>query len=185
MLAPAHQPKAEHPRKVDDRRSQEDADLRPSARFVQEARPAHSGEEPGDVRGRGRCAPDHGALRPRSCHRRGGIIGFSLQIILWLWFTVLFANFAEAVAEGRGKAQAASLRATKTTSPRKKLPARSNSAQVRAACSCKPATSFLSRRAISFPSTASDRGRRLGERSGHHGRVGARDPRVGRRPRAP
>ncbi len=29
-------------------------------------------------------------------------LGFSLQIILWLWFTVLFANFAEAVAEGRG-----------------------------------------------------------------------------------
>ena len=43
-----------------------------------------------------------------------GNYGFSLQIILWLWFTVLFANFAEAVAEGRGKAQAASLRATKT-----------------------------------------------------------------------
>src|SRR3954471_1827588 len=36
--------------------------------------------------------------------------GFSLQIIVWLWFTVLFANFAEAVAEGRGKAQAATLR---------------------------------------------------------------------------
>ena len=33
-----------------------------------------------------------------------------LQLALWLWFTVLFANFAEAVAEGRGKAQAASLR---------------------------------------------------------------------------
>ena len=32
------------------------------------------------------------------------------QIAIWLWFTVLFANFAEAVAEGRGKAQAASLR---------------------------------------------------------------------------
>lgn len=31
---------------------------------------------------------------------------FSFQIVLWLWFTVLFANFAEAVAEGRGKAQA-------------------------------------------------------------------------------
>lgn len=41
-------------------------------------------------------------------------IGFSFQIILWLWFTVLFANFAEAVAEGRGKAQAASLRKTRT-----------------------------------------------------------------------
>src|ERR1700742_2940254 len=39
---------------------------------------------------------------------------FSFQINLWLWFTVVFANFAEAVAEGRGKAQAASLRKTKT-----------------------------------------------------------------------
>ena len=39
---------------------------------------------------------------------------FSLQIMLWLWFTVLFANFAEAVAEGRGKAQAASLKATRS-----------------------------------------------------------------------
>ena len=36
----------------------------------------------------------------------GGNLGFTFQIILWLWFTVLFANFAEAVAEGRGKAQA-------------------------------------------------------------------------------
>ena len=40
--------------------------------------------------------------------------GFSFQINLWLWFTVIFANFAEAVAEGRGKAQADSLRRTKT-----------------------------------------------------------------------
>ncbi|BBK30928.1 K+-transporting ATPase ATPase B chain [Stella humosa] len=39
-----------------------------------------------------------------------GHLGFSFQLILWLWFTVLFANFAEAVAEGRGKAQADSLR---------------------------------------------------------------------------
>jgi K+-transporting ATPase ATPase B chain len=38
---------------------------------------------------------------------------FELQISLWLWFTVLFANFAEAIAEGRGKAQAAALRATR------------------------------------------------------------------------
>jgi len=41
-------------------------------------------------------------------------LGFAFQINLWLWFTVLFANFAEAVAEGRGKAQAASLRRAKT-----------------------------------------------------------------------
>src|SRR5205085_11867420 len=37
-------------------------------------------------------------------------LGFDLQITLWLWFTVLFANFAEAMAEGRGKAQADTLR---------------------------------------------------------------------------
>jgi K+-transporting ATPase ATPase B chain len=41
-------------------------------------------------------------------------LGFAIQINIWLWFTVLFANFAEAVAEGRGKAQAASLRRAKT-----------------------------------------------------------------------
>jgi K+-transporting ATPase ATPase B chain len=41
-------------------------------------------------------------------------LGFTFQITLWLWFTVLFANFAEAMAEGRGKAQAATLRKTKT-----------------------------------------------------------------------
>src|SRR5437899_6412078 len=40
--------------------------------------------------------------------------GFNLQITLWLWFTVLFANFAEAMAEGRGKAQADALRKTKS-----------------------------------------------------------------------
>jgi K+-transporting ATPase ATPase B chain len=43
-------------------------------------------------------------------------ISFSLQIVLWLWFTVLFANFAEAMAEARGKAQADALRKTKTDS---------------------------------------------------------------------
>ncbi len=39
-----------------------------------------------------------------------GTSSFNLQITLWLWFTVLFANFAEAMAEGRGKAQAETLR---------------------------------------------------------------------------
>ncbi len=47
--------------------------------------------------------------------------GFALQIIAWLWFTVLFANFAEAVAEGRGKAQAATLRRTKTETTARRL----------------------------------------------------------------
>ena len=50
-----------------------------------------------------------------------GNLGFSFQIILWLWFTVLFANFAEAVAEGRGKAQADSLRRSRTETQAKLL----------------------------------------------------------------
>ncbi|MBV9236575.1 MAG: potassium-transporting ATPase subunit KdpB [Xanthobacteraceae bacterium] len=51
----------------------------------------------------------------------GQNIGFEFQIILWLWFTVLFANFAEAVAEGRGKAQADTLRRTRTETQAKLL----------------------------------------------------------------
>src|SRR6202049_4022149 len=51
----------------------------------------------------------------------GESLGFTFQIIVWLWFTVLFANFAEAVAEGRGKAQAESLRKTRTESQAKLL----------------------------------------------------------------
>jgi potassium-transporting ATPase ATP-binding subunit len=46
-----------------------------------------------------------------------GNVGFTLQITLWLRFTVLFANFAEAMAEARGKAQADTLRATKKETP--------------------------------------------------------------------
>ena len=48
-------------------------------------------------------------------------IGFSVQIAIWLWFTVVFANFAEAMAEARGKAQADTLRKTKTDSVAKRL----------------------------------------------------------------
>src|SRR5437868_11792318 len=51
----------------------------------------------------------------------GQNIAFELQIVLWLWFTVLFANFAEAVAEGRGKAQAATLRRMQTETRAKVL----------------------------------------------------------------
>jgi K+-transporting ATPase ATPase B chain len=53
----------------------------------------------------------HGLIRPIA-----GVMNarFELQITLWLWFTVLFANFAEAMAEGRGKAQADNLRKSKT-----------------------------------------------------------------------
>ncbi len=50
-----------------------------------------------------------------------GKIAFELQIVLWLWFTILFANFAEAIAEGRGKAQAEALRRTRTETRAKLL----------------------------------------------------------------
>ncbi|MBO0750613.1 MAG: potassium-transporting ATPase subunit KdpB [Bradyrhizobiaceae bacterium] len=50
-----------------------------------------------------------------------GQIGFELQVVLWLWFTLLFANFSEAIAEGRGKAQADSLRKTRTETQAKLL----------------------------------------------------------------
>jgi K+-transporting ATPase ATPase B chain len=50
-----------------------------------------------------------------------GNMGFEIQIVLWLWFTVLFANFAEAIAEGRGKAQADALRRQRTGAQAKLL----------------------------------------------------------------
>jgi potassium-transporting ATPase ATP-binding subunit len=50
-----------------------------------------------------------------------GNTGFTLQITLWLWFTVVFANFAEAMAEGRGKAQAETLRKSRTETTAKRL----------------------------------------------------------------
>ncbi len=51
----------------------------------------------------------------------GHFSGFDLQITLWLWFTVLFSNFAEALAEGRGKAQAESLKKSRTQTPARRL----------------------------------------------------------------
>ena len=51
----------------------------------------------------------------------GAHVGFTFQIIVWLWLTVLFANFAEAVAEGRGKAQADTLRRARTETMAKRL----------------------------------------------------------------
>lgn len=51
----------------------------------------------------------------------GLAIGFQIQLVIWLWLTVLFGTFAEAIAEGRGRAQAASLRATKADLKAKRL----------------------------------------------------------------
>ncbi|HMO29510.1 potassium-transporting ATPase subunit KdpB [Enterovirga sp.] len=61
------------------------------------------------------------ALFIRDLVQGGSSLLFAGQIILWLWFTLLFANFAEAVAEGRGKAQADALRSTRTELVAKRL----------------------------------------------------------------
>ena len=57
----------------------------------------------------------------RDLAAHNGVAAFSGQIAAWLWFTVLFANFAEAVAEGRGKAQADALRKTRSDTHAKRL----------------------------------------------------------------
>jgi potassium-transporting ATPase ATP-binding subunit len=63
------------------------------------------------------------ALLIENYRRHPEAFGFNLQITLWLWFTVLFANFAEAMAEGRGKAQADTLRKAKGETIAKKYKA--------------------------------------------------------------
>ncbi len=57
----------------------------------------------------------------RDIYYGAGAIGFTIQISVWLWFTVFFANFSEAMAEARGKAQADSLRRTKTDAPARRI----------------------------------------------------------------
>ena len=84
----------------------------------------------------------------------GEHIGFEFQIVLWLWFTVLFANFAEAVAEGRGKAQADTLRKTRTESQAKLLSGADGTFRLVPGTSLKSATSCWSRPATTSPPTA-------------------------------
>src|SRR5664280_2276601 len=62
-----------------------------------------------------------------------GPTGFVIAVTVWLWLTVLFANLADAVAEGRGKAQAATLRATRDTAIARKLDAQGHETRVAAA----------------------------------------------------
>ena len=82
------------------------------------------------------------------------IVGFGLQITLWLWFTVLFANFAEAMAEGRGKAQADTLRKTKTETTARIEPNGGGKTGGLPPRSCAPATSCWWKPARPFLATA-------------------------------
>ena len=82
---------------------------------VAQARSAHAVDEPGHVHRRGRRRVHDGA------RGRCPAASFGWLIVIWLWLTALFANLAEAVAEGRGKAQADALRRAKTDTIARRL----------------------------------------------------------------
>ena len=106
---------------------------------------------------------------------------FGGLVAAFLWFTVLFANFAEAMAEGRGKAQADTLRKTRSEtvayvrqSTAAIVERLSSQLQVGDLCVVRPGTGHPRRR-------RRRRGDRLGRRVSHHRRIGTGDPRIGRR----
>ena len=128
-------------------------------------------------------------LWARSLFIGGGEPLFSGQIALWLWFTVLFATFAEAVAEGRGKAQAATLRATRSDTIAKRLMDPDGEAHLAAVVQTVPALDLKVGDVVLVEAGDIDplrrrhhRGRRLGQRKRHHRRIRAGDSRGRRRP---
>ena len=148
---------------------------------VQEAGPAGPDQEPGHVRGRGRrrAVP---RTRPSATLRPT----FNWTIVVWLWLTVVFANLAEAVAEGRGKAQAETLRKTKRETVARRLvgwqPGQTDVREEPV-----PGTQLHARRPRGRRGRRDHsrrrrrrRGRGLGRRVGHHRRVGPGHPRVRR-----
>ena len=155
-------------------------------RRAAQARPAHAGAQPGDLRHRSRVAGRDRCSSSAISSRSGDSPLFSGQIAAWLWFTVLFANFAEAVAEGRGKAQAdacaarAATRAPSATSIPRALGDVCRGRQ-RARPARRRRRAGRGRRRHSRR-RRDHRGRRLGQRIGDHRRVRAGDPRGRRRP---
>ena len=79
---------------------------------------------------------------------------FTGLVAVWLWFTVLFANFAEAVAEGRGKAQADTLRKTRSETRGARAARRRIDRRAASRRSCTSAIASSSSPASSFPATA-------------------------------
>ena len=111
----------------------------------------------------------------------GGHILFEFQIIVWLWFTVLFANFAEAVAEGRGKAQADTLRRQRTETQAKLIAGSGNSAKLSASTLGRPESRKHRAGRSRRHDSVGRRGHRrhgLGQRGGDHRRIRAGHPGV-------
>ena len=118
-----------------------------------------SGPQPGDVRRVRRQHPDDAACGVQALvGQRRGAAGFIFGVSAWLWFTVLFANFAEAMAEGRGKAQAdVAAQGAHATCTAKKLDEPRRDARASSSCRrrrCARTTSSWSRPATSSPATA-------------------------------
>ena len=150
-------------------------------RFVPEARSARPTTQSRHVHLRSRRAR-HADLRDPRCHgRQTAELGFDIAISIWLWFTVVFANFAEAVAEGRGKAQAEFLRRTKTETSANRIV--DGKVQVVSATQLRKGDRVRVDRRRTDSRRRRDRRRRGdGRRIGHHRRIGARHPRSRRRP---
>ena len=92
----------------------------------------------------------------------GGRSLFSGQVAFWLWFTVLFANFAEAMAEGRGKAQADTLRKTRTETVANRLTSGGGMEEVPAASLRKDDVVMVRRRGVHSRRRRNHRRRRVG-----------------------
>ena len=108
---------------------------------------------------------------------------FAGLVAAWLWFTVLFANFAEAMAEGRGKAQADTLRKARSETVAHVPPADGAIEEVPEPAARRSATSASSSAGEMIPGDGEIvEGIASRRRVGHHRRVGPGDPRVRRRP---
>ncbi len=150
--------------------------------LVPEARSANPDQEPGDVHRRGRQPPHDDHLHPGTGRREPDSPLFTGQVAFWLWFTVLFANFAEAMAEGRGKAQADTLRKTRTETVANRLTRRRSHRDGAGGEPAQGRRRHGARRRVHPGRRRDHRGRRVGGRVGDHRRIGAGHPRVGRRP---
>ena len=152
------------------------------SRRAHQALPAHPVPQPRHVRRRDRQRRSPRSTRSAPRQRGGKELGFFVSLALWLWFTVLFANFAEAMAEGRGKAQADALRTMTTDTTANRLAA-DGSVEVVRRLRPSPRRHGRGRGQRDHPGRRRrDRRHRLGRRVGDHRRVRPGHPRERRRP---
>ncbi len=156
----------------------EDRSARRSCDALREAESAQDDGQSRHVRGGDRQRDHHVLLFTRSA----AAFKFNLQITLWLWFTVLFANFAEAMAEGRGKAQADTLRKARSETMANRLAAERSDREGAQLQAARGRYGARVRRGVHSGRWRNHRRRRFGRRVGHHRRIRSGHSRSGRRP---